>query len=385
MVNNVCWRLALGEADVSIKNHQKEVRIMDRKFSVFVSSTFEDLIEERQMAINAVMNAGHFHVGMEIFNAGNGTPLETIKEYMENTDVFLLILGGVYGSVEEGSKKSFTQLEYEHAVNVLKKPIIPLVLQDDYLQAKEQRLGISMFERERVEEYNSFKALIKSRHTAKNISRLEDVKAEVGNAIRRFENDKDIGGWQRVHSKTDKMSKAGIVDIYHPEALKVWQERPDFSGAKEVKLIFTSGTKFFKELQDSLREALAEGTRVKILLATPDSDFVKEIEDMQQNPAEGQRNFNDISKEIHEAIKTLQYLCVDIPGAELYLGHFNTQYRGNITIIDDKAAFYNPVLAPRPSSKLISMKVDGPLLADCSAHFDTLYKLLEEKGKIQRL
>ena len=140
---------------------------MEIKFSIFISSTFEDLVEERQMALNAIMNAGHFPVGMEIFNAGSGTPLETIREYMENTDIFLLILGGLYGSVEEDSKKSFTQLEYEYAANVLKKPIIPLVLQDSYLQEKEKKSGISMFERERTEEYSSFKSLIKSRHTVK--------------------------------------------------------------------------------------------------------------------------------------------------------------------------------------------------------------------------
>ena len=214
---------------------------------------------------------------------------------------------------------------------------------------------------------------------------MEDVKAEIGNAIRKFENDKDIGGWQRVHSKTDKLSKVGIVDVYHPEALKVWQERPDFTGAVETRLMFTSGAKFFKALQDSLREALSSGTRVKILLATPDSDFVKEIEAMQKKPSEGQRNFNNISREIEEAEETLQSLCEDIPGAELYLGHFNTQYRGNITIVDDRVAFYNPVLAPRPSSRLLTLKVDGHLLADCSAHFDTLYKLLDETGAIQKL
>ena len=149
--------------------------------------------------------------------------------------------------------------------------------------------------------------------------------------------------------------------------------------------MFTSGAKFFKELQELLRQALSAGTRVEILLATADSDFVNEIEAMQKNPAEGQRNFNNISREIDEAAETLKALCEDIPGAELYLGHFNTQYRGNITIIDDKVAFYNPVLAPRPSSKLLTMKADGPLLADCIAHFDTLYKLLNEKGAIQKL
>ena len=358
---------------------------MDIKFSIFISSTYENLIEERQLAVKAILGEGHFPVGMEMFNAGGMTPLETIKEYMENTDVFLLILGGLYGSVEESSKKSFTQLEYEYAVNVLNKPVIPIVLQDTYLKEKEKKLGISMFEQEHAKEYAAFKALVMKRHSVKKITRPEDVEREVIRAVNALGSNKDIGGWQRVQSKTDKMSKVGIMDVYHPEALENRQERPDFTGAKEIKLEFTSGAKFFKELQEPLREALANGTCVKILLATANSNFVREIEAMQKNPAEGQRNFNNIGGEIRAAKETLQHLCSDIPGAELYLGYFNTQYRGNITIIDNKVAYYNPVLAPRPSSQLMSLKVDGYLLADCIAHFDTLYKLLEEKGKVQKL
>ena len=355
---------------------------MDIKFSIFISSTFEDLAEERQQAVNAIMSAGHFPVGMEIFKAGDEPPLETIKEYMENTDIFLLILGGLYGSVEDKEQKSFTQMEYEHAVKVLKKQVIPLVLQDKYLHEKEKKTGLNMFESNNIGLYKAFKELIMKNHTIKKINCLEDVTREVTSAIHKFEN-KDIGGWQRVHPKTSKLSRVGIINLYHPEALREWQERPDFRGAEQIKILFTSGAKFFRELQESLREALADGAIVQILLATPDSDFVKEIEAMQKNPSKGSRTFNNISREIEEVKETLRFLCEDIPGSQLYIGHFNTQYRGNITIIDDKVVFYNPVLAPRPSARLITVKAEGFMLDDCIVHFDTLYRLLDEQGKVQ--
>lgn len=40
---------------------------MNRKFQVFISSTFTDLIEERQAAVSAILTAGHIPAGMELF------------------------------------------------------------------------------------------------------------------------------------------------------------------------------------------------------------------------------------------------------------------------------------------------------------------------------
>ena len=44
---------------------------MNKKLQVFVSSTYTDLIEERQAAVEAILDAGHIPAGMELFKAGN--------------------------------------------------------------------------------------------------------------------------------------------------------------------------------------------------------------------------------------------------------------------------------------------------------------------------
>jgi len=51
---------------------------MKVKYQVFISSTFKDLIEERQAAVEAILKAGHIPAGMELFKSGK-TQLETIK------------------------------------------------------------------------------------------------------------------------------------------------------------------------------------------------------------------------------------------------------------------------------------------------------------------
>lgn len=46
---------------------------------IFVSSTYKDLIEERSIAINTIMQLGHIPAGMEIFSATGSPQLEVIK------------------------------------------------------------------------------------------------------------------------------------------------------------------------------------------------------------------------------------------------------------------------------------------------------------------
>lgn len=45
------------------------------------------------------------------------------KNWIEESDVYMLILGGRYGSIEPKSGKSYTQLEYEYALE-LGKPFL---------------------------------------------------------------------------------------------------------------------------------------------------------------------------------------------------------------------------------------------------------------------
>lgn len=90
---------------------------MDKRYQVFVSSTYKDLQEERQMAIEALLNKGCIPVGMEYFPAANEEQMAVIKRLIDGCDYYILIIGGKYGSVEKKSGKSYTQLEYEYALS----------------------------------------------------------------------------------------------------------------------------------------------------------------------------------------------------------------------------------------------------------------------------
>lgn len=120
-----------------------------KKLQVFVSSTYKDLVEERQTAVQAILDAGHIPAGMELFWAGK-TQMETIRRWIDESDIYCLILGGRYGTVDSTGFKSYVQLEYEYAV-VKGKPLFALVLTEKMLNEKAKIQGKeAVFEQETI-------------------------------------------------------------------------------------------------------------------------------------------------------------------------------------------------------------------------------------------
>jgi hypothetical protein len=88
---------------------------MDKRYQVFVSSTYTDLKEERWKAIQAVIELDCIPAGMELFPAIDEEQFEFIKKVIDDCDYYILIIGGRYGSTtSEGI--SYTEKEYDYAV-----------------------------------------------------------------------------------------------------------------------------------------------------------------------------------------------------------------------------------------------------------------------------
>jgi hypothetical protein len=88
----------------------------DKRYSVFISSTFEDLKAERQAVQDVVISAGDFPVQMESFPAADEDQFEFIKALIDKCDYYILIVAGRYGTPTEDGM-SYTEKEYRHAVS----------------------------------------------------------------------------------------------------------------------------------------------------------------------------------------------------------------------------------------------------------------------------
>ena len=87
-----------------------------KRYQVFLSSTYEDLKEERTEVLNALLELDCIPCGMEYFPASDDSQWEYIKSLIELCDYYLLIVGGRYGSTDE-SGISYTEKEYRYAVS----------------------------------------------------------------------------------------------------------------------------------------------------------------------------------------------------------------------------------------------------------------------------
>lgn len=88
---------------------------MDKRYQVFVSSTYADLKEERQHVLQALMEMDCIPAGMELFPAADEEQWEFIKKVIDDCDYYLLIIGGRYGTTTADGI-SYTEKEFDCAV-----------------------------------------------------------------------------------------------------------------------------------------------------------------------------------------------------------------------------------------------------------------------------
>ncbi|MFU1727499.1 DUF4062 domain-containing protein [Mammaliicoccus sciuri] len=172
---------------------------MNKKLQVFISSTYIDLQEERQAAVQAVLDAGHIPAGMELFKAGNKSQLETIYKWIDSSDVYMLILGGRYGSIDEKTGKSYTHLEYEYAKQK-DIPLFAVVLEDSYLDKKVNDLGEDESKEQlNRRKYEEFKEIVLSKIVRK-VEDTKDIVITVHTTLKEFMDEYEMVGWTRADS-----------------------------------------------------------------------------------------------------------------------------------------------------------------------------------------
>lgn len=180
---------------------------MKKKLQIFVSSTYTDLKEERQAAVEAILKSGNIPAGMELFTAGDKSQLETITRWIDDSDIYMLILGGRYGSIEPTTGNSYTEVEYDYAKSN-NKPLFAVVISDNYLNEKVKKDGLSVSETDNQPKYKAFKEKVLS-----NISEFynspKDIKLTVHETLADFKDRYEFKGWVPgdIENKLEELSE----------------------------------------------------------------------------------------------------------------------------------------------------------------------------------
>jgi hypothetical protein len=157
-------------------------------YSVFVSSTFEDLREERSEVQKALLKLKCFPIGMEVFPSADDDTLEFIKRQIDEADYYVVIIAGQYGSIASDGV-SFTEKEYDYATEV-EKPI------SAFLHGEPGKIPNDKSEAEPVkrEALKSFVSKIRSRSPTTTFTSPHELAKEVTVSIVNLRNRK-TGHW----------------------------------------------------------------------------------------------------------------------------------------------------------------------------------------------
>jgi hypothetical protein len=172
-----------------------------KKLQIFVSSTFSDLVEERQAAVEAILSGGHIPAGMELFTAGDESQMEAIKQWIDESDVYLLILGGRYGSIEPKTGKSYTQLEYEYALSH-GKPLFACVIRGEAIEPRVKKEGTSVIEMENPKKLREFRDLALSK-MSEFWEDSKDIKIIISRKLSQLTRRENLIGWVRPSTQSN--------------------------------------------------------------------------------------------------------------------------------------------------------------------------------------
>ena len=180
---------------------------MDKRYQVFVSSTFEDLREERAAVTSALLQLDCFPAGMELFPAADDDSLTLIRSVIDDSDYYLVILGGRYGTIDKATGKSYIHLEYEHAL-AAGKPTIAL------LHSKPESLPVDKSEGsdEGRKRFNDFRAELQKKHC-----KLWGDRGELTNAVLtgvlHLKKTRPGVGWIRASEAADDKLKDELLRV----------------------------------------------------------------------------------------------------------------------------------------------------------------------------
>lgn len=148
--------------------------------SIFISSTYCDLIPHRKAVIEAIRSAGMQPIEMESFNARSKEPQTVCFEEIAEADIFVGIYAHRYGYVPDGASLSITQREYEYARD-WGKPILCYEVAKHHPWAPDM---ISVGEGKKS--LDSFKEIIRKKYVVQEFTSPENLAAKVVAGIARY-------------------------------------------------------------------------------------------------------------------------------------------------------------------------------------------------------
>jgi hypothetical protein len=247
---------------------------MEKRYQVFVSSTYKDLREERQEVTQALLELDCFPAGMELFPAADDDQWTLIKKVIDDSDYYIVIIGGRYGS-PASSGISYTQREYEYAVSQ-RKPVIGFI----HIDPGSIPSSKTDQSTEAEDLLATFRELVQKK-MCRYWSNKSDLKANITISLTKLIKTNPAIGWVRGDLVPDEatlrdmltFSDEGMEKAHHhldDEDLQKYLK--DSSPIQVLKTWFPES----RQIAAGLEGAIKNNARVKLLLCKPGSKILEQ-------------------------------------------------------------------------------------------------------------
>lgn len=184
------------------------IQVGKTKYQVFISSTYSDLIQERKQVLDILLMADCIPAGMESFVATDDEQFNVIKKVIDLCDYYIVILGKRYGSINDATGLSYTEMEYNYAID---KGIPVLVFAiDDSVELESDKVENDEIKKGKLAEFKS-RAM---RNRLANIWRdTSDLMGKVAISIMQEKNEINRPGWSRGSDIEREQLQREVIEL----------------------------------------------------------------------------------------------------------------------------------------------------------------------------
>lgn len=198
--------------------------------------------------------------------------------------------------------------------------------------------------------------------------------------------------WGRgIRSKREEvLDELGVIRVYATAKEDDAYLSRRLEKARKIRILAMNAEMLLRNLPMPLKNALKSGANLEVLVSRPDSELVREMEEMELADGRGPgRSIEQCIRDTEpELLSLIRESLAELPRQEHHrlgpvsLAYFNTQYRETMIICDDDWVWWTPHLNParghdRPT--FVFQGQQGKLTRLCIRHFEAVKKMLTLK------
>ncbi len=203
---------------------------MEKRYQVFVSSTYSDLRDEREKVLHELTRIGYMAVGMEQFPATDEEQLEYIQKIIDESDYYVVIVRGKYGSLASDGI-SFTEKECDYAL-ATKKPVLAFLFKNP----GQLKVDETDNDPEKARKLIAFKKKLEERRIVKFWESREQLTNDIKDSINDIVRRRPGVGWIRGDQALDPTVYKELEEVRRQN--KALREKLDKLGSEDIVFPF---------------------------------------------------------------------------------------------------------------------------------------------------